>query len=287
MKSQDARMDYIKAEKQYFFNQIKGYEGELLFDSFTEKLLCDCLVLNDLLLQFNNITFQIDSLLVTPEVLYLFEVKNYEGDFYYESDRLYKRPKMERNNPLIQLHRSESLLRQILQSYGFTMPIQAYVVFVNPAFTLYQAPLDIPIIFPTQLTSFLQNLNMSTAKLNNKHKMLAEKLVSMHLQESPYSTLPGYKYETFRKGICCEKCGSLSIKIGGRKCICIGCEHEELINDAVLRSVEELKLLFPEYKITTNLVHDWCKVVNSKKRIQRVLEKNYKTVRNNRWTYYE
>ncbi|MEH7237461.1 nuclease-related domain-containing protein [Bacillus sp. JJ1562] len=287
MKSQDARMDLNITEKQYFLNQIKGYEGELLFDSFTEKLDCDCLVLNDLLLQINNITFQIDSLLLTPEVLYIFEVKNYEVDFYYESDRLYKKPKIERNNPLIQLNRSESLLRQFLQSHGFTIPIQAYVVFVNPSFTLYQAPLNIPIIFSTQLNVFFQNLNKSTTKLNNKHKVLAEKLVSLHMQESPYSALPGYEYEQLRKGICCGKCGSLSVEINGRNCVCIGCGHKELVNDAVIRSVEELKLLFPVYKIRTNLVQEWCRVVESKKRVQRILEKNYKIVRNNRWTYYE
>ncbi|THE11718.1 NERD domain-containing protein [Bacillus timonensis] len=287
MKSQDARMDLNKTERQYFLNQIKGYEGELLFDSFTKNLVCDCLILNDLLLQFNNTTFQIDSLLVTAEVLYLFEVKNYEGDFYYEADRLYKKPKIERNNPLIQLHRSESLLRQLLQSLGFTIPIEAYVVFVNPGFTLYQAPLHKQIIFPTQIISFFQNLNKSNAKINNKHKVLAEKLVSMHMQESPYGQLLEYTYEQLRKGICCVECRSLTVEIVGRNCVCSRCGHEELVNDAVLRSTDELKLLFPENKITTNLVLEWCCVVESKKRIQRILDKNYQIVRNNRWTYYE
>ncbi|MEH7223447.1 nuclease-related domain-containing protein [Bacillus sp. JJ1566] len=244
MKTQDARMDLNNADKQYFLNQIKGYEGELLFDSFTEKLECDCLVLNDLLLQFNNTTFQIDTLVITPEILYIFEVRNYDGDFYYESDRLYKRPKVERNNPLIQLHRNESLLRQMLQSLGFTIPIQSYVVFVNPAFTLYQAPLNTPIIFPTQLNAFFQNLNKSTTKLNNKHKVLAEKLVSLHIPESPYSRLPEYTYEQFRKGMCCGKCGSLSVEVDGRNGVCIRCGHVELVNDAIIRSVEELKLFF-------------------------------------------
>lgn len=274
-------------EKQYCSNLIKGYEGEVLFDSYTNKLECECLVINDLLLQYNNTTFQIDTLLITPDKLYIFEVKNYEGDYYFESDILYKKPKKEVSNPLNQLHRSESLLRQMLQSYGFTMQIQAYVVFVNPAFTLYQASLTKPIIFPTQLHAFFQNLNKSTAKLNKNHQVLADKLLSLHMEESPYRTLPKYKYSDLRKGICCVNCGSLSVNVVGRKCICSGCGHEELVNDAVIRSVEELKLLFAEYKITTNLVQEWCRIVDSKKRIQRILDKSYKAVSNNRWTYYE
>ncbi|RFB18864.1 NERD domain-containing protein [Bacillus sp. HNG] len=283
MKAQNARMDLNKAERQYFLNQIKGYEGELSFDSFIKNLGSDYLVLNNLLLQFNNTTFQIDSLLITAEVLYFFEVNNYEGDFYYESDRLYKMPKIERNNPLIQLHRSESLLRQLLQS----LEIDAYVVFVNPGFTLFQAPLLKPIILPTQLISFFQNLNKSNAKINNKHKVLAEKLVSMHMQESPYGQLPEYTYEQLRKGICCVECGSLTVEIVGRNCVCRRCGHEELVTDAVPRNTDELKLLFPENRITTNLVQEWCCVVESKKRIQRILDKNYQIVRKNRWMYYE
>ena len=53
----------------------------------------------------------------------MFEVKNYEGDYYYESDRLYMKPKSEINNPLIQLKRTESLLRQLFQSLRFNLPL--------------------------------------------------------------------------------------------------------------------------------------------------------------------
>ncbi|WP_099363304.1 nuclease-related domain-containing protein [Fredinandcohnia onubensis] len=274
-------------EKQYCSNLIKGYEGEVLFDSYTKKLECECFVINDLLLQYNNTTFQIDTLVITPDKLYIFEVKNYEGDYYFESDILYKKPKKEVSNPLNQLHRSESLLRQLLQSYGFTIPIQAYVVFVNPAFTLYQAPLTKPIIFPTQLHAFFQNLNKSTAKLNKKHKVLADKLVSLHVEESPYRTLPKYKYSDLRKGICCVNCGSFSVNVVGRKCICQNCGKEEMVVDAVKRSTDELKMLFPELKITTNIIHDWCKVVESKRRIGRILDKFYHKNGLHQWTYYD
>ena len=44
--------------------------------------------------KINNTTFQIDTLIIISETIYFFEVKNYEGDYYYESDRLYKKPKI-------------------------------------------------------------------------------------------------------------------------------------------------------------------------------------------------
>ncbi|MGF6954042.1 hypothetical protein QF028_006547 [Neobacillus sp. B4I6] len=50
----------------------------------------------------------------------------------FEGDRFYALPKKEYKNPLHQLQRSESLLRQLLESLGYRIPIEAYVVFINP-----------------------------------------------------------------------------------------------------------------------------------------------------------
>jgi hypothetical protein len=149
-------MNLSDKDKQHFFNLKKGYEGEIIFDSLAEKLQCECFILNDLLLKLNNTMFQIDSLIIIQETIYFFEVKNFEGDYYYESDRLYKKSKSEINNPLNQLNRSESLFRQLLQSLGFNIPILASVVFINPEFTLYQTPLNKPFIFPTQVNRYLK-----------------------------------------------------------------------------------------------------------------------------------
>ena len=169
-------MNLPAKDKQHHYNLQKGHEGEVLFDSETSKLECECYTLNDLLLKQNNTTFQIDSLIIHSETIYLFEVKNFEGDYYYESDRLYKKPKSEITNPLNQLYRSKSLLRQLLQNLGYNIPINASVVFINPAFTLYQTPLNKPFIFPTQINKYLKNLDSIPSRLNNKHKMLADQL---------------------------------------------------------------------------------------------------------------
>ncbi|OIJ17034.1 nuclease [Anaerobacillus alkalilacustris] len=283
----NTRMSLSEKEKQHFFNLKKGYDGEKIFDALTEKIQCECLILNDLLLKQNNTIFQIDSLIIFQESIYIFEVKNYEGDYYYESERLYKAPNFEINNPLIQLSRSESLLRQLLQNLGFSLPIYAYVIFINPEFTLYQTPLNKPFIFPTQINRYLEKLNKISSKLNEKHKVLADQLISLHINDSPFKLLPSYDYDHLQKGISCATCSSFSITIEGRKCVCKKCGHEEVVATSVLRNVNEFKLLFPNQKITTNIIHDWCKVVNSKKRIRRVLEKNFTIVGVHQWSYYE
>ena len=288
LKSLNLRMNLSEKDKQHFFNLRKGYEGEVLFDSLIEKLSSECFILNDLLLKFNNTVFQIDSLIIFSESIYLFEVKNYEGDYYYEADRLYKRPNFEVTNPLNQLGRSETLFRQLLLNLGYNIPIDPSVVFINPQFTLYQAPLNKPFIFPTQIDSYLKKLGI-TAKLTVRHKALADKLMSLHMEESPYKLLPAYDYDQLLKGITCAKCNSFSISIKRKKwwkCVCGECEHVELVATAVMRSVKEFKLLFPNEKITTNVIYEWCKVVESKKVIRGILAGTLKKVGVNQWSYY-
>lgn len=310
LKLLDARMNLSSEQKRYYFNLKKGYEGELQFDSLVEKTLpCECLILNDLLLKVNHTTFQIDSLMITADTIYLLEIKNYEEDYYYEAARLYKKPKTnmnhpllfkssnviekhkktntEMNNPLNQLNRSESLLRQLLQSFGFDLPIVASVIFINSEFTLYQSPLDIPFIFPTQVKRYLKQINAIPSQLTRKHTILAEKIISRHMEESPFIQLPSYDYDQLRKGIACSACNSLSVSVEGYKCVCLDCRNEESVADAVVRSTKEFKLLFPNEKITTSVIHDWCKVVSCKRRIQRILTKSFKYVNLNRWSYYE
>jgi len=285
-RSLHARMNLCDHHKQYFYNLQKGYEGEVIFDSLTEKLECESLILNDLQLRSNNSSFQIDSSLI-QETFYLFEIKHFGGDYYYQADNFYTMTGVKIQNPLHQLNRCESLLSQLLLKNGYNIPIQPWVVFVNPHFTLYQAPKDKPILFPSQIDQFMKKLNTFSGKPNGRAFKLAELLVSLHSSEDPYAELPKYEFGQLKKGIMCKACGALLTSISEENLSCSRCSATESVEPAVLRSIYELKLLFPDEKITTNLVQEWCHVINSQKRINRILIKNFKAVGDKRWRYYE
>ncbi|MBM7620109.1 ribosomal protein S27AE [Bacillus tianshenii] len=286
-KSLGVRMELPEKDKLHYLSLQKGYDGEVMFDTFTEKLQSECLILNDLLFKINNTVFQIDSLIITAAVIHFYEVKNFEGDFYYESDRLYTKSKTEINNPLTQLNRGVSLFRQLLQSLGINMKIDPSVVFINPAFTLYQTPLDKPFIFPTQLYRHLNGIDKTSAKLSTKHKQLAAQLVSLHCADSPYKQIPAYTFEGLRKGMLCFKCASISLAVVGHNCVCGECGYVEKVGEAVMRSVKEFRLLFPGVRISTRIIHEWCGGLLSRKRIKNVLEKNFKRVGVRQWTFFE
>jgi hypothetical protein len=63
-------MELSDEMKQKYINQIKGWEGERRFDALLEKFTEDYVILNDLLLQSNQTTFQVDSLLMEGEALH-------------------------------------------------------------------------------------------------------------------------------------------------------------------------------------------------------------------------
>ncbi len=280
------RMQLSDAENQYLSNMEKGYEGEQAFSNMLEKRSDDWLIINDLLLEHNNTRFQIDTLLLQHNGIYLFEVKNYEGDFYIEADKWHNKSGKEMKNPILQLTRSESLLRQLFQELRINIPIKAYVVFINPEFTLYQAPRDLPVIFPSQLNRFLEQLKNSSVKLNKKYLSFAEKLISLHQADNPYARVPEYDYERVGRGITCEVCSSFITSIKGDYIVCDVCGDKELIDTAVIRNVYIFKRLFPNHKVTTNTIYEWCHIIPSNKTIRRILSRNFIRKGQGKYSYY-
>jgi hypothetical protein len=242
----NTRMELTQSDKQLYLSIEKGYEGEVKFDLLTDQLQCDVLILRDLLLEVNHTLFQIDTLIISADLIYPCEVKNIEGDYYYNSDKLYTKSGSEIKDPLLQLERCDSLLRQFLQKKGHTFPLESNVIFVNSEFTLYQAPLNKPIVFPTQLNAFMKKLDKLPPKLTARHRKLADELIFAHICDSPYSRLPHYEYSKLRKGLTCATCNSFLITVGNRTLVCDSCGCIEAMESAVLRSVRELKLLFED-----------------------------------------
>jgi hypothetical protein len=181
LKVLNTRVVLSEKEKQYYLNLQKGFEGEVMFDGYLQQINMQSYILNDLLLEQNHSHFQIDSMMILQRLSYLFEVKNFEGEYYFEGDTFKTINGNEVKNPLLQLDRNVSLLRQFFNSLGFKIPIEPYLVFVNPEFTLYQAPLDRRIILPTNLNRFIHQVNNQQTTLNHQHVRLSEKLLASHI----------------------------------------------------------------------------------------------------------
>ncbi|MED4206048.1 nuclease-related domain-containing protein [Neobacillus mesonae] len=283
----NARMDLSEHDKWNYARLEKGLEGELKFDLLTDGLVNNGIVIKGLLLEVNDSEFQIDTTLIFEGIIHLFDVKNYENDYYYENGKLYSKNGNILTDPLLQRERCESLFLRLLKNLGFNYRVESRLVFINPEFTLMQAPRDYPIIYPTQVNRLMKQLNEIPSRLTKMHENLARKLISLHKPVSSNMKLPAYEFGQLKKMIMCKLCYSLSTTVEGNFIVCKTCGHKELVDAAVLRSVRELIILFPGIRITTSLVYEWCGRVIHKKRISRILRRNYTRYGHGKYSYYQ
>ncbi|WP_409254268.1 nuclease-related domain-containing protein [Bacillus sp. SCS-153A] len=279
------RMNFNESEESYYQHKEKGYEGEVMFDKWAEPLQ-EMIFLNDSNFNVNNNHFQTDSLGISSGTLHIFEVKNFEGDYTIKEDKWYSPKGNPIKNPLLQLEKTETLINQLVKSMGWRITVEPHLVFVNPEFHLYDVYSELPIVYPAQLGRFREKmLQRCGSKPTRSEIQFAEKLLTHLIDEMPYSSLPEYTYGGLRKGIVCPGCGVVYTSVQ-TTLICGLCGGREKCTEAVLRSVREFKLLFPQLKVTSNLIYDWCGVIRDIKTIRRILKNNYKPVGHGKSSFY-
>ncbi|WP_456275022.1 nuclease-related domain-containing protein [Bacillus sp. AK031] len=285
-KSLNSRKNLSTKEKHYYAGLDKGFIGEKRFDDWLEPVLDNRILLPDMQYMPNTTYVQIDTILLTSKLIYLFEVKNFEGDHILEGDNFYRTDGSDVKNPILQLKRNEPVFRTILQGLGYNLPIKSFAVFVNPRFHLYNAPKDLPIIYPTQQDRFIKNLKQNPSFIKRPQTELAQKLISKTTAKNPYAQLPEYRYDELRKGIICPRCGEFYVHYVRSTLTCNQCGGRESAHSAVLRSLEEFKLLFPDRKITISQAIDWCSIVKSPITLQRILKSNFNLIKTGRSSHY-
>lgn len=284
-----ARMNLSTQEKQQYIRLLKGHEGEKQFYQLIKNNhTTNSIFLHDLLLQSNNSLFQIDHILIHAQTIFSFEVKNYEGEFIIENGNWYvKSTKQEIRNPLNQLNKSDYLLRQLVKNLGYNLPVKSYLVFINRDFTLYQLPPNLPILLRSQLNRFIQFLNKSHVPLKQEHHQLAQDLKKVQITDSSFEKLPDYDFKQLRKGITCPECYMFLSRERQSFLLCDNCGYTETLEKGILRNVFEFHLLFPQEKITTNVIYEWCGIFKSLLTIRKVLSRHFTFIENGPHSYYE
>lgn len=278
------RKRFSSKDKRRYRSLKRGYEGEVYFDHLLEQLPGGYILLKDLCLNYNDRFFQIDQGLLYNNLFYMYEIKNYIGEYYDQDEKLYHISEKEVDDPLIQLKRSSSLLRQLFHQLGFTTPIVPTAVFPNPEFTLFHAPRTDKIILPSQLGQYIRQFNQ-TIPLSPSLQQLSDKLHSLNKKTSPQQTLPDYHYNELKKGMRCPSCSGILKDIAKNSCTCRACGEKENLQHVILRNIDEFQILFPNQKITTKIIHDWCEM-DLNWSIRTVLKKNFEKMGANKGAYF-
>lgn len=265
----------------------KGFEGERKFDEILERLSKDSLIIQDLRLEANRQTFQIDTLVITGNNLLVYEIKNFHGEYTFHDNELktppYKRVIM---NPLTQLNRCGTLLNILLDKIGASISVNRKLVFVNDSFVLYQKTEHPDILLPQQIERHISHLNSFSVPVNSLQRELGYKLLQLHQTEDRYIQVPEYTFEELKKEIMCPQC-RLNLKTKNRRtAYCPACGFSALNTRIISEEVQAFVLLFPDQKLTTAVIYDWCGALFPKRTIQRVLATNYTESGTRKGTHY-
>lgn len=283
----DNRMTLPYEWRKKLAKRRRGYKGELELDPHTVDLGESILVANDLRLPTidNSNHFQMDALLIAPDKLSIYEVKNHYGSYYVENGLFYTSSAYEVVDPSFQIGKAATLLRQHLYALGMHFKVETHLVFIDPTFMLHQAPRDFPFLLKGHLESHFQSIRQQQQPCRPEQNTLAKYVTEKHLFRVKNEDVPEFDYQDLRKGITCAACGSLHVKTQDYSCVCRSCGYREKTTLAIRRSIEEYRLLFPERKLTASEIQKWC-LLPSHRQVHRVLEKHYTLMGNTRGAYY-
>ncbi|MGN8646649.1 nuclease-related domain-containing protein [Gracilibacillus sp. HCP3S3_G5_1] len=279
------RKQLNEEEKQRYQSLAKGFEGEVMFDQHLDKVEGEHIILKDLWI-YHSKYCQIDTILLKNGKIFLFEIKNFNGEYYWQDDKVFMLNQVEIDNPIFQRDRTHSIFRRLLQSLDLKLPLVSYLIFVNPECSIFQAPLDKQIILPTQINRFIKRFS-SPAKITSYEKQASETLKASHIENPPFKQLPVYRYDQLEKGIPCYYCGEMSTHPKKQGIECHLCGQFERGSIAIIRICKEYQLLFPERKITSTAIFDWGGGGISRRRIFRILQQYYVKKGEHRSHYFE
>lgn len=288
LESLNLRMPLTLAEKRTYQNQVKGFEGECLFDQHINQSNQKGLIINDLLLSTKHTYYQIDSLLIQNQHIHLYEIKNYTGSYTIKDGTMFAESGHSIQNPLDQVNRKKSYLHNLLLNMGKQCSISAYVAYVQPNFYIYSLPPTKPILFHGQLQNHFDRLvpDNRTLAVEPCDIKLAEYLISQHCEGYRPNQLPDYTFDNLKKGIFCSECFSFEFTKDRLNRTCTSCGFKERIADAIYRSVLEFQLLFPEMPINVQNIVLWCGRIYSDYHIRSVLNKYFTLYAKGRSSFY-
>lgn len=254
-----------------------GFLGERFFcDAFKQNIDNEQTSLYSLSLTNGSNLFQIDHLYIIGNTIFLHEIKHFKGDYLFKQNNFYSiRTKREIASPFLQLERTKSMFRQLLQQTGLDYRIVANVVFTHPECVIYTKDYTVPYIVKPQLKRYLTTSlpNGQSPTEDNLH--LANKLIALHEAETIFDQQIKVDYDQLKKCINCPSCLKEMKRVTNRTVVCKHCHLRTGNEQAIVFNLRQLQHLFPQKKLTISLCLDWLGHKFSYYVVRRVLDRYF------------
>lgn len=287
------RRQLLKTPKEkYKLNRlIAGAEGERIvleyLKEFGEK---HWVVLPNLWLNYFG-NFECDLILLTNHKCYLFEIKNYKGDFLYK-DGIIKIDGTQKNfNPIQQTRRNYRNLQEIINKVYPHVVVEGATLFtgINNAVFIESEVSDIQIIPRCYLKWYIKQIIKE--ERNNQERLInAKGIINQFLKyEIQQSYLPDSLSEEqmsiARKGIYCAKCYDYQVKVNRFNVEC-RCGYKEDRKVAVLRTIYDYAVLNYDKELLRNHLLKFINGQASKTYLVNLLNEYLTAIKKSRSSYY-
>ena len=212
-----------------------GYGGELNFDKHINEFrpTYPFALIHDICLLYNGIYFQMDSVLILPDKILIFEIKNLGGKLIVKSNptQFIQENKGERKilqSPITELERKMIFLDRWLKERGIDIPLNGMIglAYTNELFIEEES--DVGIYFTHEIPIRLYNMEIVEEKLSrNKINQIANDIVGAHQEYNPFPLTKSLNIPTedIIKGVFCPACKRVGMKWHLMKWQCPGCSY--------------------------------------------------------------
>ena len=238
----------LKSIQNEIYNRKAGFGGEQHFDQKMTEFQPSYphAFLQGICLKHKGVFFEMDSILITPAFIIIFEAKNIGEKLILSSNptQFIKESsdgtRKGLTSPVAELERKEFHLKEWLYDRGIHIPINKVVAFAYSNELTVTNVEGTKIAFAYEIPAYLRTLTVNKSILNKTEiAKLAKEMIIDHDNYNPYPMASSMKIVStdIKPGIICPNCSLIGMQWAVQKWNCPRCkhtgitEHQETVND--------------------------------------------------------
>lgn len=290
---QSELIKFFRAEMTPQIDRLtKGFEGECEFDRLVKCYLAEQLSqvfgegswihLRDYNFSYHALT-QIDSIVITPNAIHVYEIKNYDAECEIHDNTFYYGQHETFSNPFIQLGNIKLRFKGLLKQIGYNGKVYFHVVMINPNCVVKNAHQIDELIMRNELKTHFRSLTQQNSVTHNVKKLVTK--IQNHSIENIHQTSIEVDLNSLSPGIICPNCGSLKTYPCYKMIECSVCLNTQFKKDALRQLIGELSILNQNQIIDNQTLYEFSGGKLSKKNISNRVGKILKKTDNNQFAY--
>lgn len=237
------RGDLNDEEKKSYQRLLSGFQGEMAFDQFYDHFLGNEVShLDDVTLGYRGDVLQMDKIFKHKNIIFLVDIKNYQGNYVYENNALKIGGTTFTNDIVEQARRARRIFTRLFEDYHLSLEVKNVIIFINERGKINLCD-ELPeiILNYEEIPSWLMSLRGYTQVTQNMNwQKLIKNYQIPHYGTNRICTIERLK--RLKKGIHCAKCGNFSLTSKRYVLQCV-CGYVETKKIAYLRTICEYGLI--------------------------------------------